>query len=71
MTAPAGNPDPTDEPRTRSDGFYSVHLDEHESGLGRAARAISRQFWLDMVADGGSIVLFGWATWEVLVLFTG
>ena len=35
------------------------------------ADVISEQFWLDILADVGSILTFGWATLKVLLICTG
>lgn len=43
----------------------------HPSWLYILAGRISRQFWLDILADGGAVVAFGWATLKVLFIFTG
>lgn len=34
------------------------------------AGKISRQFWLDILADGGAVAAFGWATLKILLIFT-
>jgi hypothetical protein len=43
---------------------------QHTSWSYALAGRISRQFWLDILADGGAVAAFGWATLKVLLIFT-
>ena len=52
-------------------GLYARARRERQRWYDRYISIISACFWLDMLADAASIVLFGWASVWVLRLFVG